>query len=284
MRLDDEEESRHIEDRRGGGGGLPLGRLGIGGVIAAAALSYFFGVDFRDAQQLVQGVQGMRQEAPAVESGPAKDESARFVSKVLRNTERTWAAQFAKRGGQYQAPTLVLFRQGIDSACGYSSSAVGPFYCPGDQKLYIDLDFLDRLQQELGAQGEFARAYVVAHEVGHHIQKLAGTSDKVHEARQRAGKAKGNQLSVRLELQADCYAGVWGHDAQLQGRLEPGEVEQAIRAAHAIGDDTLQKRAGQAVQPEQFSHGSAEQRARWFMRGMESGDPGSCDTFAAGAI
>jgi predicted metalloprotease len=211
----------------------------------------------------------------------ANDPGAVFTRKVLATTEDAWTAALPQMGKSYAAPTLVLFRGQVESACGLQEAAVGPFYCPGDRKAYLDLDFLDELQTKLGAQGDFAAAYVIAHEVGHHVQKLLGTSDRVSAEGKDKGP-KGN--AVRLELQADCYAGVWGAYAKKKGLLDVGDVEEALGAASAIGDDTLQRRAKGRVNPESFSHGSSEQRVRWFKRGMENGDPRSCDTFAASAL
>jgi predicted metalloprotease len=210
---------------------------------------------------------------------------ARFVSKVLGSTETTWHAVFREGGATYQEPKLVLFTGSTPTACGTGQAAMGPFYCPSDQKVYIDLAFYRDLKERFHAPGEFAQAYVIAHEVGHHVQNLLGISAKVHKAQQRAGNAeKANALSVRLELQADCFAGVWGHRADsMKHILQPGDVEQALTAASAIGDDRLQKQARGYAVPESFTHGSSEQRVRWFKRGMESGDMRQCDTFKAAA-
>jgi predicted metalloprotease len=209
-----------------------------------------------------------------------------FVSVVLADTEQTWHGLFAERHLTYTEPTLVLFRGAVQSACGFAQAAMGPFYCPGDHKLYLDLAFFDEMKRRLGAPGDFAQAYVIAHEVGHHVQNLMGISAKVHQAEQRArSQAEANAYSVRLELQADCFAGVWGYRAEHIGhRLEPGEVEQALRAASAIGDDTLQKQARGYAVPDSFTHGSAEQRVRWFERGMQSGDPRQCNTFKSAEL
>jgi predicted metalloprotease len=205
------------------------------------------------------------------------------VARVLGDTEDTWTKLFREMQGQYQAPRLVLFRGGVESACGMASSAVGPFYCSADQRVYLDRAFFEDLAQRFGAPGEFARAYVIAHEIGHHVQNLMGITEKVAEQRARAGSARGNQLSVRLELQADCLAGVWGFYAKQRGLLEPGDVESGLGAAAAIGDDRIQRQTRGQVAPESFTHGSSEQRVRWFRTGLESGQPRACDTFSAGA-
>ncbi len=212
----------------------------------------------------------------------AEQERADFVSVVLADTEDSWRAIFAQSGKRYEEPRMVLFRNGVRSACGTASSAVGPFYCPGDRKVYLDLTFFDDLQRRHGAPGDFAQAYVIAHEVGHHVQTLLGVSAKVQQAGAKLDDAGRNRLSVRQELQADCFAGVWGHTANRERKvLEPGDLEEALVAASAIGDDRLQKEAQGRVVPDSFTHGSSEQRERWFRRGFDSGDPGACDTFAA---
>lgn len=286
MRLDDQRESDYVDDQRAGGArrGGGLGRLGIIGLIIAGGLSYFTGMDFSAAMRLVEGGQGLIQPAPVgTGNAPdARDPEKIFASKVLASTEDVWGAYFRQAGQQYQPPRLVLFRGGVDSACGYAQSAVGPFYCPGDKRLFIDLDFLTALQNKLGAQGDFARAYVIAHEVGHHIQNLLGTSGKVHAAQQKLGEAAANALSVKLELQADCYAGVWGHAAAQAGLLESGDLEEALQAASAVGDDSLMRGANQQVVPDAFTHGSSAERMHWFKRGMQAGDPQQCNTFQKG--
>jgi predicted metalloprotease len=211
-----------------------------------------------------------------------EDEQAQFIAFVFDDVQETWRKKLAERGGSYQPAHLILFTGSIDSGCGYGTSAVGPFYCPRDQRAYIDLSFYDDLHRRLGAPGDFAQAYVIAHEVGHHVQNLLGTSDQVQAAQQRArGEAEANQMSVRLELQADCYAGVWAHSTGQRQLLEKGDLEEALGAAAAVGDDRLQKKSRGQVQPESFTHGSAAERASWFRRGYESGDPGACDTFSA---
>lgn len=286
MRLDDERLSDNVEDRRGSdggsGGGFSTGGLGIGGVVLALAASYFFGIDPSTVLGLLSNGQQSPPRAVQAHKPPANDEMATFVSKVLADTEDTWTVVFSEAGKTYQVPKLVLFAGSTPTACGTGATAMGPFYCSLDQKVYIDLAFYRDLKERFHAPGEFAEAYVIAHEVGHHVQKLLGTSDRVHAAQQQAGnnKAKANALSVRLELQADCYAGVWGNRANtMRHIIEPGEIEQALTAATAIGDDRLQKQARGYAVPDTFTHGSSEQRVRWFKRGIESGDPKQCNTF-----
>jgi predicted metalloprotease len=287
MRLDDERESDNIEDRRGeGGGGFSLGgrHIGIGGIVLALVVSYFTGINPLTVLGLVQE-RSPAAGAPA-HKPPAGDEMARFVSKVLASTEDTWSGVFQERGKTYAPPHLVLFSGSTPTACGMGREAMGPFYCPSDRKVYIDLGFYRELKEWFHAPGEFAEAYVIAHEVGHHVQNLTGISAKVRERQQAAGNpALANALSVRLELQADCYAGVWAKQADsLRHILEPGEIEQAISAASAIGDDALQEQAGGNVRPDTFTHGTSEQRVHWFRKGIESGDPKQCNPFARGAV
>ena len=283
MQLDDQNESSNVEDRRSGGnfgGGIGRGGIGLGTIVVALAASYFFGID----PSFILGLANNNQRpAPvAAPKPPADDAMARFVSKVLASTETTWAAIFAESGARYQQPKLVLFTGSTPTACGTGQSAMGPFYCPADRKVYIDLSFYRDLKQRFHAPGEFAQAYVIAHEVGHHVQNLLGISDKVHKAQQGASKARANALSVRLELQADCFAGVWGNRADAARQIiEPGEIAQALNAASAIGDDRLQQQSQGRIVPESFTHGSSAQRMRWFKRGMDSGDLRQCDTFKA---
>ncbi len=289
MRLDDQEESHNIEDRRSGyrGGGFGGGRIGIGTIALALIASYFFGIDpmtVIDLTSNLQGASSVHTQAPA-QKPPADDAAARFVAKVLGSTEAVWEQVFRENGRTYTQPRLVLFSGSTPTACGMGQSAMGPFYCPGDQRVYIDLSFFRDLRQRFQAPGEFAQAYVIAHEVGHHVQNLLGISDQVHQAQQRSSRAKANALSVRLELQADCLAGVWGNRADAaKAIIEPGEIEQALNAAAQIGDDRLQQRTQGRVVPESFTHGSAAQRVRWFKRGMESGDFRQCDTFQTDAL
>jgi uncharacterized protein len=283
MRLDNERESSNVEDRRGSG--LPIGGKSIGvGTIVLALVAMYFGVD----PSVVLNVgQGLSQQTPIeAQPIPKDDPMAIFVAKVLGSTEDTWGKIFANAGQQYPAPKLVLFSGQTPTACGTGQAAMGPFYCPGDSKVYIDLQFYHEMKTRFNAPGDFAQAYVIAHEVGHHIQHLMGTSDKVQQARQSArSEADANQYSVRLELQADCYAGVWAHHADGANRiLEAGDVEEAMTAAAAIGDDALQKQAQGYAVPDSFTHGTSQQRMRWFNQGLTLGDVNKCDTFNVGAI
>lgn len=288
MQLDDQNESDNVEDRRGDGGGgfggLGRGSLGIGTVVVALAASYFFGID----PSVLLGLASNFESPPpqvAAHKPPAEDQMARFVAKILGSTETTWEQIFRDGGQHYQAPKLVLFTGATATACGTGRSAMGPFYCPSDQKVYIDLAFYRDLKERFHASGEFAQAYVIAHEVGHHVQNLLGISEKMRKAQQGASTAKVNALSVRLELQADCFAGVWGNRADAAKHIiAPGEIAQALNAASAIGDDRLQQQTQGRIVPESFTHGSAEQRVRWFKRGMDSGDLRQCDTFKAATL
>ena len=280
MRLDDQAESGNVEDRRGR---LPVGRgagLGLVGTLAVLAIAWFAGVDPGALLGLLGGVQETppAQQTQADARPSADDPQATFVKKVLKTTESSWAQIFAQSGRRYAEPALVLFDGRVDSACGLASSAAGPFYCPGDSKVYLDLAFFRELSRRFGAPGDFAQAYVVAHEVGHHVQNLMGISDKVTAAQESArSREEANAYSVQLELQADCYAGVWGRSQR--ELLDPGDVEEGLRAAAAIGDDTIQRQSGGSVAPESWTHGSSEMRVRWFRRGLETGDPKACDTF-----
>jgi predicted metalloprotease len=287
MRWRSERQSTNVEDRRGMGGGGGIGGFGgrgmaVGGglgTLVLLALALFFGGDA--SQLLEQAPAGPSSGgAPASRQQPAQDEETQFVRSVLGSTEDVWGPVFQQNGQRYPAPTLVLFERQTPSACGMGSAAVGPFYCPGDQKVYIDLSFFRELSQRFRAPGDFAQAYVIAHEVGHHIQNVLGTMDKVNALQGRARGAQANDLSVRLELQADFYAGVWAHYAERRGVVEPGDVEEALRAASAIGDDRLQMEGQGYVVPDSFTHGTSEQRARWFRRGFESGDIRQGDTFS----
>jgi len=282
MRWQGREQSDNVEDQRGRS---PLsGRgagIGCGGLILVIVIALITGRDPTQILRLLQGVQeATQQTAPAPQQGPpANDTLGRFASVVLRNTEDTWDSVFSKAGKRYERPKMVLFSDAIDSACGYTSSAVGPFYCPADRKVYLDLGFFDELSRKFGAPGDFAHAYVIAHEVGHHVQNLLGISDRVDAARARMDDRESNALSVRVELQADCLAGVWAHYAAGQpGLLEPGDVEEGLRAAAAIGDDRLQRLTTGRVQPESWTHGSSADRVRWLRQGISSGDPNSCKT------
>ncbi len=285
MRLEDERESSNIEDRRGAPvrAGARVGRFSIWAVLIALVAAYF-GIDPRLVLSLMQGgPQGVErhQQAQPPNQPPARDADSVFISKVLGNTEDVWRQLFGQMGHAYHEPTLVLFSGATSSACGLGQSAMGPFYCPPDQKVYIDLRFFEDLQRRYGAPGDFARAYVLAHEVGHHAQNLLGISDQVRALQQRSGEAQANQLSVRLELQADCLAGVWANRAHAWRQiLEPGDVEEGLRAAAAVGDDTLQRRTRGYVVPDAFTHGTSAERVGWFRRGLQSGDLKQCDTFA----
>ena len=285
MRLDDQNESLNVEDRRGGGT-FGRGSIGIGTLLIALAAGYFLGVDPTTILNLVANAPSVPHASRPAPRPPANDDMARFVAKVLGSTEAAWHDIFRAVGHRYREPKLVLFSGVTPTACGTGRSATGPFYCPGDEKIYIDLAFYHDLRERFHAPGDFAQAYVIAHEVGHHVQHLLGISDKVHAAQQRSGsQAAANALSVRLELQADCFAGVWGHYADSMRRmLEPGEAEEALRAAAAIGDDRLQRQSSGQVVPESFTHGSSEQRVRWFRSGMDSGDLRQCDTFSTASL
>jgi predicted metalloprotease len=274
--------SSHIEDRRGtrvSGGGVFKG--GIGTVVLALGLAYFLGIDPRIIFQLQDAVAPSTTETTTDYQPTAKEqEQADFVSVVLADTEDTWNAIFSRAGYKYEEPNLVLFSGRVNSACGLASAAMGPFYCPADKKVYIDLAFFDDLKKRHGADGDFAQAYVIAHEVGHHVQNLLGTSTEVRKAQRGLGKSAANELSVKLELQADCYAGLWGNHAdRSRDILERGDIEEALNAAAAIGDDRLQKQAQGYVVPESFTHGTSAQRVRWFKQGITTGDVGDCDTF-----
>ncbi|MEM9473428.1 MAG: neutral zinc metallopeptidase [Pseudomonadota bacterium] len=289
MRLDDEQASSNVEDRRGqrgrrGGFRIPMGRrggggIGIGTIVILGIMWLVFGINPLEMlsggglqQQTQQVPQTQQQQSPA-----ANDEMGKFASKVLSTTERTWTRIFQENGRRYEEPRMVLFSGYVQSACGAAQSAMGPFYCPRDRKIYIDLSFFRDMSTRLGAGGDFAHAYVIAHEVGHHVQTLLGIAEKVTAARMRSSKAEANQLSVRMELQADCLAGVWArHNKNL---LEKGDIEEGLNAASAIGDDRLQRRSQGYVVPESFTHGTSAQRVEWFKRGIQTGNIGQCDTF-----
>jgi predicted metalloprotease len=275
----------NINDMRGSSGGFGVVPLGIGGFILVALLSMFTGVNFFSllggGGSPTSGSVGTSGSG-TVRSTPDEERMVDFVDAVARDAQETWSRRL---GNRYEPTKVTLFRDQIQSSCGFAQAVTGPFYCPQDRKVYLDLGFFDELQRRFGAPGDFAEAYVLAHEIGHHVQALTGRDAQVREA-QRADPRSGNALSVRLELQADCYAGIWGHDAAASGRaatggveLEPGDIEEGLRAAAAIGDDRLQRLAQGRVMPEKFTHGSSEQRVTWFKRGLESGDPASCETF-----
>jgi uncharacterized protein len=285
MRWREGRRSNNVEDMRGRGGGMGGGgfKFGIGGLIVAAA-AYFLGVDPQLIMGIMQGTQGGAVQQGPVETSQPTDEAGDFLAVVLADTEDTWGEIFRASGAEYSPPRLRLYERGTNSGCGSASAAAGPFYCPADQRIYIDPAFFDELERRFGAPGDFAQAYVLAHEVGHHVQTLTGISDRVRAAQERAPEAQRNALQVRMELQADCYAGIWAHHAQRSRNvLEAGDVEEALGAASAVGDDMIQKRAQGYVVPESFTHGSAEQRQQWFGRGLQSGQVSTCDTFAGRA-
>ena len=285
MRLGDGRESGNVEDRRGsGGGGLPIGIAGGGiGTVVLVLVALFFGVD---PSVILSGGGGeapngqVAQQQQGGQPDPAQEGSRRFVAQVLATTEDVWTDIFRRGGNTYQPPNLVLYSGGTQSACGFAQTATGPFYCPGDQKVYLDLDFFRDMERKLNAPGDFARAYVIAHEIGHHVQNQIGTLRRVEAERRGEGEREFNALQVRVELQADCYAGVWANRTQQQRPvLEQGDIEEGINAAAAVGDDRLQRQARGTVVPESFTHGSSAQRVRWFRRGLEAGDPRQCDSF-----
>ena len=288
MRMDGQEESSNVEDVRGmggGGGGFGFGGRGlsIGGIVIAVIVGWIFGINPLQLLGMMEGSDGgatVQQQGPAP-APPKDDPGARFVSQVLKSTEQVWGDVFRETGRTYQAPKLVLFSRSWPTACGQGQAAMGPFYCPEDRKVYIDLSFYRVLEQKLGAPGQFAQAYVVAHEVGHHVQNLLGVLEKVEAIRARGDRAQANALSVRVELQADCLAGVWAARSQKENgwRLEPGDIETALNAAAQIGDDTLQRRTQGTVVPESFTHGTSAQRVNWFKRGVEGGSIDRCNTF-----
>lgn len=288
MKWEGNRESDNVEDRRSGGGSSGRGGLGgrgigLGSIAIALVVSYFLGISPLTVLNLLSGGSPTQQtESAPARQPPADDPMARFVSTVLADTEDVWKDMFTRGGATYQEPRLVLFRGTTPTACGQGQAAMGPFYCPGDQKVYIDLDFYETLKNQLGAPGDFAQAYVIAHEVGHHVQNLLGITTKMDERRGRVSQAEYNALSVRLELQADCFAGVWAHHAQNARQiLESGDVEEAMNAAAKIGDDALQRAGGGAVVPDSFTHGTSAQRQRWFNSGLKNGSVKGCDTFSA---
>jgi hypothetical protein len=282
MRWQGRQGSSNVEDRRG----MRYGRAGgIGiGTIVLALIAMYFGQDPSVVLQGVQPSEPTGEQVPYNET-PEEAQLREFISVVLADTEQAWGQIFSTAGQTYEPPKLVLFSGAVESACGFAQAAVGPFYCPGDRKVYIDLSFYQELQSRFGAPGDFAQAYVVAHEVGHHVQTLLGISERNMAARQRVSEAQANALSVRQELQADCFAGIWAHNADRSRQLlEQGDIEEGLNAASAIGDDRLQKQSRGYIAPESFTHGSSEQRVRWFKRGFETGNVNSCDTFAANSL
>ena len=284
MRLEDESESSNVEDRRGGGMGR-AGGVGIGTIVVALVASYFLGIDPMTLLGVAETVQGGR---PPTQQGapldPATDPEAALKSemgKILHKTEATWSQLFQQMGARYQPPVLVLFRGQTQTACGAGQAAMGPFYCPADQKVYLDMAFFREMEQRFRAGGDFARAYVIAHEIGHHVQKLTGITEKTDALRGQMDAREYNKVSVRVELQADCFAGVWAqHANRAKPFLDPNDVDEALRAANAIGDDMLQKQSRGTVVPDSFTHGSSAQRMRWFKTGFETGSMKACDTFA----
>lgn len=298
MRLDDEQESTSFEDRSSGGGGrgfgFPMGggglnlgggKIGCGGLVILIIIALVFGLDSFGGGQLSTPAPQPQTQAPSAQAGPdgsTIDPQLRStILKVLGSTERRWSDIFQANGQSYEKPVLVFYTDNDQSGCGAAQAAMGPFYCPADHRIYLDVSFFDELANRFGAKGDFAGAYVIAHEVGHHVQTITGTAERVHAERARASPAQGNALQVRMELQADCYAGVWA--ANDKNLMEPGDMEEGLTAANAIGDDTLQKAAGQRPVPESFTHGTSAQRMKWLKRGLETGDPAQCDTFS-GAI
>jgi uncharacterized protein len=291
MKWEGNRNSDNVEDRRGSGpsggggrGGIGGRGIGIGSIVIALVASYFFGINPMTVLSILGGGGGS---APQVQQGPAQkppadDRMAKFVGTVLADTEDVWKDIFTKGGAAYKEPKLVLFRGATPTSCGTGQSAMGPFYCPEDQKVYIDLNFFETLKTQLGAPGEFAQAYVIAHEVGHHVQNLLGISAKMEQMRGRVSQAEYNNLSVRLELQADCFAGLWANRAQESRKiLEGGDIESAMNAAAKIGDDALQRGSGGRIVPESFTHGTSAQRTRWFNTGLQNASIKSCDTFSA---
>ena len=279
MKWRDTGRSSNLEDRRGGGGGRKAG-IGIVGIVRALVISAVTGANPLEVLGVMSGGAG----APAASEAPVEDAAeepmVRFLSSALDDAQAMWTQKLAAEGTAYPAAKLVLFRGAVQSACGDASSAMGPFYCPGDQKVYIDLAFYEELSRNYGAPGDFAQVYVLAHEIGHHVQSVLGTEAQLRRA-QRADPGSENALSVRMELQADCYAGVWANTVAQRGDLERGDMEEGLGAAAAVGDDRLQRQAGREVRPESFTHGSSAERMRWFKAGFDSGDPRSCDTFGA---
>ena len=284
MRLDPLQQSNDIEDRRGSSGGIlgsGGGRLGIGGMILAAVAYFVFGINPITTLSTVDAINDVtaieQASKPGTKGLRTADEQAVFASKIFQSTTDVWTELF---GGKYKAPTMVLYTGRTQTGCGMGKAASGPFYCPEDQKVYLDLSFFQEMDKQMGAGGDFAQAYVIAHEVGHHVQYLTGEEAKVSEMRSHASEKDDNALSVRMELQADCYAGVWATRADQKYKiLEDGDIEEGLNAAHQIGDDYLQKQAKGYVVPDSFTHGTSEQRMRWFKQGLQTGDPNSCDTF-----
>ena len=285
MKWEGNRQSDNVEDRRGSGssrGSMGGRSIGIGSVAIALVVSYFLGVNPMTVLNILSGGSAPTTPQAPAQKPPADDRMAQFVSTVLADTEDVWSQVFTQGGATYQQPKLVLFRGATTTACGQGQAAMGPFYCPGDQKVYIDLGFYETLKNQLGAPGDFAQAYVIAHEVGHHVQNLLGITTKMDQMRGRVSEKEYNVMSVRLELQADCLAGVWANHAQeARQLLEAGDVEEAMNAAARIGDDALQGARGGSVVPESFTHGTSTQRQRWFNNGLKNGSVKRCDTFSA---
>jgi predicted metalloprotease len=288
MKWEGNRESDNVEDRRGSGGGggggggfLGGGKIGIGSIIIALAASYFLGINPLTVLGFLGGGDAPQTQQVPKNTAPATDEQTRFVRTTLALTEDVWKDVFTKGGATYASPKLVIFRGSTPTPCGAGQSAMGPFYCPADQKVYIDLAFFDTLKRQLGAGGDFAQAYVVAHEIGHHVQNLLGVNDKVEQARRRLSEKENNALSVRVELQADCYAGLWAKKANESRQiLQSGDIEEAMNAAAKIGDDALQRQSTGQVRPDSFTHGTSAQRTKWFNVGLQTGSVKSCDTFS----
>ncbi len=297
MKWEGQRESDNVEDLRGqgggsgfGGSGIGFGHIGVGTIVIAVVAGLIFHVNPLTILGMMTGGGAPVQQTQPVDRGQAapagqEDQMKKFVSVVLADTEDVWTQVFKERGGSYRDPKLVLFRQQTSTGCGRGEAATGPFYCPSDEKVYIDLSFYDLLRTKLGAPGDFAQAYVIAHEVGHHVQKLLGITEKVDSARQSSNETRANALSVRLELQADCFAGIWANKAQSTKQIiEAGDIDEALNAASQIGDDTLQRKASGTVQPDTFTHGTSAQRVHWFKQGYETGQIEQCDTFKAGSL
>ncbi len=279
MRTTGRRRSTNIDDRRGSRGGRGLAIGGGLGTLVLVLIASFLGVDPSAILPQDGGAPVPNEQTGPIQESPQEAQQRETAEVTLASTEDTWNALFQEAGYNYREPTLTFFRDGVQSACGFAQSAVGPFYCPADQQLYLDFSFFDELGSRFGAPGDFAQAYVIAHEVGHHVQTLLGVSERVQGLRQRVSQEDANALSVRMELQADCFAGVWAYYAAQDNLLETGDVEEGLQAASAVGDDTIQRRSQGRVVPESFTHGSAAQRVSWFRRGLQSGDPDQCDTF-----
>ncbi|MDH0381448.1 MULTISPECIES: KPN_02809 family neutral zinc metallopeptidase [Comamonas] len=286
MKWEGNRQSDNVEDRRGDGAPMLGGRsIGIGTIVVALIGGWVLGINPLTLLGVLSGGGSVVQAPAPAQAPPAHDTMAQFVSTVLADTEDVWGPIFQQGGGAYREPRLVLFRGAVPTACGTGQAAMGPFYCPGDQKVYIDLSFYDQLKNQLGAPGDFAQAYVIAHEVGHHVQHLLGISGQVEQMRGRVSQVAYNRLSVKLELQADCLAGVWAHHADQQRQiLEQGDIEEAMNAAAKIGDDALQRAQTGQVVPDSFTHGTSAQRQRWFRTGLQSGSVQACDTFSAASL